>query len=141
MAVNGFTNYLEAKLLDHVFSDPAYSPPSTLYVALSSTVPTEGGTNFTEPGAGYTRLATTSTDWAPAALGDPTTKTNVVVFQFPLSTGSWGTLQYFGIFDAAVAGNLLIADALTVPQTVAANSIVIFNTGELVIALGDCADC
>ena len=35
----GFSDYLEDKVLDHVFGGTAYTAPSTLYVALYTVAP------------------------------------------------------------------------------------------------------
>ena len=38
-----FSNYLETELLDHVFTNSAYTAPSTLYLALFTGAPGEAG--------------------------------------------------------------------------------------------------
>ena len=45
----GFSDYLEDKVLDHVFGGNAYTAPGTLYVALYTVAPTDtgGGTEVT----------------------------------------------------------------------------------------------
>lgn len=54
----GLVDTAARAVLDHLFSDPPYVPPSTWYLALSSTTPTPDGGNFTEPATGgYVRLA------------------------------------------------------------------------------------
>ena len=51
----GFSDYLEDKVLDHVFGGTAYTAPATLYVALYTVAPddTGGGTEVT--GGSYVR--------------------------------------------------------------------------------------
>ena len=39
----GFTDYLEDKVLDHVFGGSAYSAPGTLYVGLFTAAPSDTG--------------------------------------------------------------------------------------------------
>jgi hypothetical protein len=39
----GFSDYLEDKVLDHVFGGNAYTAPSTLYVALYTVAPSDTG--------------------------------------------------------------------------------------------------
>jgi hypothetical protein len=110
------TDYIERAALDHLFSVTAYTQPAHLYLALSTTTPTEAGGNFTEPsGNGYARI--TVDDWdAPTAVnsaGDATFggslvhTLNTTVKTFPAATGAWGTPTYAGIYDASTAGNLL----------------------------------
>lgn len=137
----GFTDYLEQKLLDHIFTDPAYTPAATLYIGLSTSAPAEGGTGITEPsGNGYARVATTAADWSAATAGDPSSKTNTAVKSFPAATGSWGTVTHFFIADASTAGNILVFDALTASKTIGAGDTASFAVGALKVQLGDPAD-
>ena len=39
----GFSDYLEDKVLDHVFGGSAYTAPSPLYVALFTAAPSDPG--------------------------------------------------------------------------------------------------
>ena len=58
----GFTDYLEDKVLDHVFGGTAYTAPSTLYVALFTVSPGDDGTGGTEvSGGAYARQTATFT--------------------------------------------------------------------------------
>ena len=47
----GFTNYLEQALLDYAFGQTSFTPSGVLYVGLSTTTPSEDGTNFTDTSA------------------------------------------------------------------------------------------
>ena len=49
----GFSDYLEDKVLDHVFGGTAYTAPSTLYVALYTVAPTDTGGGTEVSGGGY----------------------------------------------------------------------------------------
>lgn len=135
-----FTNYLDQKLVELIFSDTAYTIPATLYVALSTTTPTQAGASFTEPsGNAYARVAVTnnSTNFV-AAASQPATgyeMENGTVITFPAATGSWGTVTYFGIFDAATAGNLLAYGALTTSQTISSGDTASFAVDALTITL------
>ena len=42
----GFSDYLETKVLDHVFGGTSYTAPTTLYVALYTAAPTDTGSGF-----------------------------------------------------------------------------------------------
>lgn len=131
----GFTYYLDNKLLDLVFSNTAYTVPSTLYIGLSTTAPTQAGGNFTEPsGNGYARVAVTnnSTNWPAASNGS---KNNANAITFPQATGSWGTVTHFGIFDAATSGNLLAWGALSQSKAISAGDTPYFAAGSLTLNL------
>lgn len=133
----GFTDYLEAALLDHILGGPDYERPSSVYVALSTTAPDDDGSGFTEPaGGGYARVAVTNnaTNW-PAAEGDPTTKSNGDVIAFPQATDAWGTVTHFGIFDDTTGGNLLMSGPLDNPREVLFGDLVSFLAGEIKVTL------
>lgn len=133
-----FTNFLEDELLDHIFTDTAYSPPATLYIGLSETDPGETGSLTGEPTFtnGYARVSTTAADWDAAASGS---KTTGVAKTFPAASGgSWRSgadLAYFFISDASTAGNMLCSGALTVAKPVLDGDTAEFAAGALTITL------
>jgi hypothetical protein len=140
----GFTNAVEQALLDHFLTDPAYVPPATMYIGVSSTTPAEDGTGFTEPsGGGYARVSTAAADWGAASGTAPATKSNTAVKTFPTATADWlagANLTHFGLFDAATAGALLCWGALGTAKPVLNGDTASFGAGALVLKLGDPAD-
>lgn len=53
--------YLENALLNHAVNKSAYTPPTTVYVGLSTADPGDDGTGLAEPaGNGYARQAITN---------------------------------------------------------------------------------
>ena len=40
-----FVDTVEQALLNHILTDSTYTPPTTLYIGLSSTTPTDAGGN------------------------------------------------------------------------------------------------
>lgn len=105
------SNYLENEILDQIFGALAWSAPATVYVALSTTTPAEDGTNFTEPGGNYARVAVTNnkTSWSTATGGQIQ---NDVQISFPNPSSAWGTVTHVGVFDDPTAGNMLVYAAL-----------------------------
>lgn len=92
-------------VLDLMFgSGRATSFPATYYLALftTATVPTSSG--GTEPsGNAYARVAVTNNDTNfPAASGG--TKANATSVIWPTASGSWGTVGYVGLYNAASGG-------------------------------------
>jgi hypothetical protein len=140
----GFIDSLEAAVLDHVLNDGTYTPPTNWFIGLSSTTPTETGTNFTEPSTGsYARVSTAAADWAAAVGGAPSTKANGVAKAFPQATGDWvsgANLTHFGLFIASSGGTVQIWGALTTPKPVLNGDTPSFAIGALVIKLGDPGD-
>lgn len=141
----GFTDFLEKALLDHVFTDPTYTPATTLYIALfSGTATDDAGGGLTEVTSGaYARVSTVAADWSAATGTAPATKTNTAVKTFPTATANWAAsanLTNFGIFDAITAGNLLMTGLLTTPKPVLLGDTASFAASALVIELGDPTD-
>ena len=113
--------------------------PTTWYLALSTTIPADDGTNFTEPvGNSYTRVTITNnaTNFPAASTsGGITTKTNGAKFTFPNPTGNWGTCIYYGFFTVVSGGTLQfygLLDRPIAPKN--GNTPVEFDVGELVMA-------
>lgn len=134
-----FTNFLAAELLDHLFTDTAYTPATTLYIGLSSTTPTEAGGNITEPTTGsYARVAVVAANMGAATSADPSVKSNTAVLTFPQATADWvagANLTHWVLFDAITTGNALAFAALTTPRAVLTNDTVSFAVGDFSLSL------
>jgi hypothetical protein len=140
----GLTDTYEQKLLDHLFTDPAWTPPATLYLALSSTTPTEAGGNVTEPSGGaYARVATTAADWSAASGTAPATKTNTATFTFPTATADWlagANLTHFVLYDASTSGNVIAWGAFTTAKPVLNGDTPSFAASAITFQAGDPGD-
>jgi hypothetical protein len=140
----GFVDSVEQSLLNHFLTDPAYTPPATMHIGLSSTTPAEAGTGATEPSGGaYARVSTVAADWSAASGTAPAVKTNTAVKTFPTATADWvagANLTHFGLWDAATAGNLLAFGALTTAKPVLNGDTASFAAGALILKLGDPGD-
>jgi hypothetical protein len=105
--VAGFTNYLEAMLLDVLLRTQAAYKPAAIHVGLFTANPTDAGGGTEVTGGNYARQQVTQADaqWnAPA--GTPRSTSNVNDIAWAAVTWS-GTVTGWGIFDAATVGNLL----------------------------------
>jgi hypothetical protein len=133
------STYLETALLNHVFGGPTYLPPSALFVALFTTIPTpDGGGTEVPPGGGYSRLPVIFS----AASGSPPTMNNPAAIQWPVASVSWGTLTAGGVFDGPTAGNMLgsarlvsAVDGIT-PATLTVEPGMIFRLPPLGLVIG-----
>lgn len=129
------TNYLEGKLLDGVLGGPAFTPPASVWIALSTAVYAEGatGASMTEvSGGSYARVEVVNNDTNfPAAVNGA--KANAAAVQFPTATGSWGTVRAFYIVDAASGGNCLYGGDLTTTRSVISGDTVSFAVGSIVV--------
>ena len=127
----GFSTYLANKFLDHVFKVASFTVPTNIYVGLSTTTPTDAGTNITEPATGaYARVQKNTWDAAAAGATE-----NTGAITFPTASGSWGTVTYVVIYDASTAGNFLMYAALGASQAVVTGNVVEFDDGALDITL------
>ena len=107
-----FTNYLEDKVLNHVFGGTAYTAPSTLYVGLFTTAPSDSSAGTEVSGGSYARQSV-----AMSVSGtSPTEADNDSAIEFPTATANWGTVSYAGVYDASTGGNLLAYAQLTDPS-------------------------
>lgn len=123
-----FSNYLENKVLLHVFGATAYTAPSTLYVALFTSDPGETGSGTEVSGGSYARQTATFTVTDNQA-------SNTAAVEFPTATGSWGTITYAAVYDASSGGNLLAYGALTTSKTIASGDVLRIPAGDFDINL------
>lgn len=131
-----FTNYTEGIVLDELFGGNDFIPPTTLYIGLSTTAPTEDGTGISEPsGGGYERASVTNnaTNFPPTGVDG--TKTNGTTISFPQASADWGTVTHFFIADAPTGGNILVYGTLGVAKTVGTLDTVSIGADSLVITL------
>ena len=121
------SDYLENKLVDHLFRSATFAKPAGLFIALFTAAPSDAGGGTEVVGGGYARvsLAPLDTNWKATqggtsgpSSGSGGVTSNAVAITFPAPTANWGAVSHVGIFDAASGGNLLIWDALTATRTI-----------------------
>jgi|TARA_R110000796_G_scaffold100548_4_gene209219 hypothetical protein len=127
----GFSDYLENKVLEHVFENSAYTAPSTLYAALFTVAPSDTGGGTEVSGGGYVRKTAAFT----VSGTNPTTATNGSAVEYPTATGNYGTVVAVGVFDASSSGNLLAYANLDASKVVSTGDVFRFNAGDLDITL------
>ena len=122
----GFTNYLEDKVIGHLFGGTAYTAPTTLYVGLQTSTPSDstGGTEVS--GGAYARQ---SVSWT-IQTGGTAQATNSAALTFPAATTDWGICTHAGVYDALTGGNLLAFETLTKTDFTTANPKTV-NTGDI----------
>jgi hypothetical protein len=125
-----FTDYLEDKILKHVFTNVAYTSPTTVYVGLFTVAPTDVGGGTEVSGSGYARKSAAFT-----VSGTGTLATNSAAIEFDAATGSWGTIVAIAVFDALTTGNMLAFADLTTSKTIASGDVLRIPTGDLDITL------
>ena len=123
-----FSNYLETKVLGHVFGGTAYTAAGTLYLALFTTNPAEDGSGTEVTGGGYARQTVAFT-----VTGN--TASNTAAVEYPTATANYGTVTHVGVYDASTAGNLLAYAALTSSKSIETGDVFRVPTGDLDITL------
>ena len=120
-------------LLNVAFGMLPSSFPALMYLGLSSTEPTDTGTNITE---------TTELDYARVEIANDSGTwdvasgrgiDNLVTFTFPTAATAWGTMTHFVIMDASTVGEMILWGALAAPITVGIGDIVTFDPGTITI--------
>jgi hypothetical protein len=123
------SNYLETALINGTLRGTTYTAPTTVYVGLYTSDPTDADTGTEVSGGSYARQAVT--------FGAPSNgvSTNTAAIEFPQATGTWGTVGWIGIEDALSGGNLLYHTALDASKTIATGDIFKIAIGSLSVTL------
>ena len=129
--MSGFTDYLEDKVLDHVFGGNAYTAPATLYVALYTVAPTDTGGGTEVSGGAYARQTATFN----VSGTSPTEATNAAAIEYPTATADYGTVVACAILDASSGGNMLAYATLTSSKVVSTGDVFRFDQNDLDISL------
>ena len=124
------SDYLEARISDWLKGTAMPAAPSALYIGLFNGDPTDTGTGGTEVttlirlagrmSASFTRVGGVLTSSAPVDFG---------------AAAGAATISHFGIFDAVLAGNLLMYGPLTGgAQSIEVGINVSFAAGDLTLS-------
>lgn len=140
------SNYLENKLIDFLFRGVSFSAPSTLYVALCTSAPSDSSTGSTiseVSGGNYSRQSITSntSNWyttngdngsTSSGTNGTTGNSNTVTW----SSVTWsGTVTDIAICDASSGGNVLFYASLASAKTVASGDSISFAANALTVQI------
>jgi len=141
--MSAMSDYLENKLVDHLFRAQTLAAPATLHIGLLTAAPSDSGGGTEVSGSNYARVAVTSSlaNWAGTQAAASTTASsgtagqtsNNAAITFPTPSGNWGTVSHFGIYDASTGGNLLFWGALTIAKTINQSDTLSFPASSLTI--------
>jgi hypothetical protein len=123
------SNYLENALINVTLRATAYTAPTTVYVALFTSDPTDAGTGTEVSGGAYARTAVT---FAAPSNGVSLNSADVT---FPTCTLAWGIVTHIGLYDALTSGNLLYHTPLDASKTVDTGDIFKISSGSLSVTL------
>ena len=134
-----FTDYLEDKILNHVFGGTSYTAPSNTYVGLHTSASSDAAAGTEVSGGAYARQSVSFT----VSGTSPTEAATTAAIEFPTATSNWGTVTYAGVYDALTGGNLLAYAQLTdpadfvtaLPKTIETGDVFRISAGNLKIRL------
>jgi hypothetical protein len=124
-----FSNYLEDALINATLRNTAYTSPTTVYVSLYTSDPTDADSGTEVSGGSYAR---TSVTFDAPSNGVTQNSADVT---FPTATASWGTVSHIGVHDASTSGNLLFHTPLDTAKTIDSGDIFKIETGNLTVTL------
>jgi hypothetical protein len=116
----------------------SFTMPSTVYIALCTSAPTNSSTGATlaEPsttGTAYARKSTSGSDWA-TATGRSITNSATITFASATGAG-WGTITHFALVDNATAGagNVIAWGDVSLAKTILAGDTASYAASNLTI--------
>lgn len=123
------SNYLENALINGTIRGTSYTAPTTVYVGLYTSDPTDANTGTEVTGGSYARQSAT---FAAPSNGSSASNADIT---FPQATANWGTVGWIGILDASTSGNLLYHTALDASKTIETGDIFKIASGNLTVTL------
>ncbi len=124
------SDYLEDELVNHVLRNTEYTSPTSVYVALFTSDPTDAASGTEVATASYAREVVA--DFSAPSDGATSNGSEIA---FAQATESWGTITHIGVYDATSNGNLLFHGALSVSKAVDTNDTFKIALGDLDITL------
>ena len=123
------SNYLENAFINASLRATNFTAPTTVYVGLYTSDPTDANSGTEVSGGSYARK---SASFASPSNGVSTTDADIT---FDQATGSWGTITHIGILDASTSGNLLYHTPLDASKTIDTGDIFKIAAGSLTVTL------
>jgi hypothetical protein len=132
-----FSDYMEDKIVNAILRGQSLVAPSTIYVALFTSDPTDANTGLELADSNYARVDAAlgdavSTGWTAPSNGQTS---NAKLLQFPPIADGTVTITHVGLFDAATGGNLLFHNALTSTKTLEIGDVLSYDIGAINIAI------
>jgi hypothetical protein len=119
--MTGLSSFGEAEILAAILT--------TAYVSLHAGDPGNTGANEVV-GSNYARQLVAFTN----AGANPTVASNSVIVSYPTAGATWGTISFFGLWDAETGGDFNGSGAIAPPKFVGAGDLVRFLAGQLVVS-------
>ena len=123
------SDYAEKKLLDHLLGTASYTMPSTVYLALYISAPTDSTSGTEVTGGSYARQSV-AFDAVTSGAGSTTNSANVDFTGMPACT-----VTAVAVCDQLTSGNILVYGTLTTSKTLDAGDILRISAGDLSISI------
>lgn len=131
--MSDFSVYLENWIIDHFLRNQAFTPPTTIYLALFTAATGLEANNPTAEvsGGDYARRAVALSAASGGASSNPAEVT------FPVATAPWGTVTHFALVDHLTNTtwgtnvNVLMWSPLDAPKPIETGNTPRFKAGEL----------
>lgn len=136
-----FSDYLEENILNHTLRGQTLSTPSTVYLALFTSNPSDEASGDEVTDSAYIRQDmakgdSISSGWtSPSPSGDGMAVSNAKVIQFPPVADGTITVTHYGLFDSLTGGNLLYHGSFTVAKTLEINDVLSVDIGGLQVII------
>jgi hypothetical protein len=121
------SDYLENKLIDHSLGTTVYTKPSSVYIALYTTAPSDSYSGVEVSGGSYIRKIIT---FSSASGGSAVNNTAVSFTSMPTADVSG-----IGVLDSLTSGNLLYWGTLSNTISIISGDTVNISNGTLTISL------
>lgn len=119
------SDYLEAKILNHVLRNVTYTAPVAVYAALMTATPNDAGGGTEVTGGSYARQAIT---FGSTSTGTISNSSGLTFSALPVAT-----ITHIAVYDALTSGNLLYYGVLTSQIISTSGSDISFAVGNFVI--------
>lgn len=120
-----WSNYAETLIETFMLTNGTATRPTSWYVSLHTSDPTDAASATEVSGGAYARQAVTFNAPASGATDNTATLT------FPTATANWGTVTHTGIWDASSGGNLLKSGSLSASAAVNTGTTYSLPAGQL----------
>ena len=134
------SNYTEANVINSLLRGVAFPVPSTVYIGLHTSDPTDAGGNevSTTNWPAYVRRdaavgGVVSSGWAAPTDG---VTTNAKQITYPGMNGASNvTVTHWALYDAATGGNMLAHAVLQTARTLQPGDVFVFDIGSLTVTM------
>jgi len=124
------SSFLEAAVLNHFLRNTSATSPTSVFVALFTTAPTESTSGTEVTGGSYARTAVTF----GAPTGSPNACTQSADVTFSVATADWGTVLAYAIMDASTSGHILYFAAVSPSKAILNGDQAKISSGSIVVS-------